>query len=44
MRTDYAAMSGMIFGQAPPFDAVLDSIAALERLVNRPDDECSAAR
>lgn len=34
LRQDYAAMSGMIFGSAPSFEAVTESIAALETLVN----------
>jgi len=35
LRRDYAAMSAMIFGAAPPFDAVIESVAALEAIVNR---------
>lgn len=31
---DYAAMSVMVFGQAPPFDAVMASVAALEVRLN----------
>ena len=34
LRRDYQAMSGMIFGQAPPFDAVMASVAALDTQVN----------
>lgn len=34
LRADYAAMSGMIFGEVPPFEAVLDSISKAERLLN----------
>lgn len=39
LKQDYAAMSGMIFGQAPSFEAVTESIADLERRVNdiKPD-------
>ena len=35
LRRDYAAMAVMIFGEVPPFEAVADSIAALEATVNR---------
>ena len=31
---DYGAMSGMIFGDAPTFDAVMASISALETRLN----------
>lgn len=34
LRQDYAAMAGMIFGDAPAFEAVVESIANLERHVN----------
>jgi hypothetical protein len=34
LKQDYTAMSGMIFGQAPSFEAVTESIADLERRVN----------
>lgn len=34
LKQDYAAMSGMIFGQAPSFEAVTETIAALEKHVN----------
>lgn len=34
LKQDYAAMTGMIFGQAPNFEAVMESIAELERSVN----------
>ncbi|WP_448662844.1 nucleotidyl transferase AbiEii/AbiGii toxin family protein [Sphingomonas sp. CJ20] len=34
LRQDYAAMSGMIFGTAPSFEAVTESIADLEQRVN----------
>ena len=35
LRQDYAAMTGMIFGKAPAFDTVIESIAALEQLINK---------
>jgi hypothetical protein len=35
LKQDYAAMSGMIFGQAPSFEAVIESISALEKAVNK---------
>ena len=34
LRNDYRAMQGMIFGEPPALDAVLDSIAALEAQLN----------
>ncbi|MGB5077355.1 MAG: nucleotidyl transferase AbiEii/AbiGii toxin family protein, partial [Sphingorhabdus sp.] len=34
LRQDYRAMSNMIFGEAPPFDAVIEEIAALEHELN----------
>ena len=34
LKQDYAAMSGMIFGIAPTFEAVIESIADLQRRVN----------
>lgn len=34
LRTDYRAMTGMIFGEPPAFDDVLASIAMLERQLN----------
>lgn len=34
LKLDYAAMSGMIFGTAPSFEAVSESIAKLEQRVN----------
>jgi len=30
LRRDYEAMTGMVFGQIPPFDDVVGSVAALE--------------
>ncbi|RXH32417.1 hypothetical protein XH84_14640 [Bradyrhizobium nanningense] len=34
LRVDYRAMQGMIFGDPPPFEAVLDSIKLLENRLN----------
>jgi len=34
LRRDYAAMSGMIFSDAPEFNDITESIAALEQEVN----------
>jgi hypothetical protein len=34
LRQDYVAMTGMIFGAAPDFEAVIESISELERRVN----------
>lgn len=34
LARDYAAMSGMIFGEAPSFEAVLESVAGLEHQLN----------
>ena len=34
LRADYVAMTGMIFGDVPPLDAVLASIEEIERRVN----------
>jgi hypothetical protein len=34
LRRDYAAMSAMIFGQAPAFDAVMASVSVLEAQLN----------
>ena len=31
---DYAAMSGMIFGDIPPLDTVLADVAALQKAIN----------
>jgi hypothetical protein len=36
LRTDYNAMQGMIFGEPPAFDAVIESIQALEARLNPP--------
>lgn len=35
LRRDYAAMAGMIFGEVPPFEAVLESVVALEARLNQ---------
>ena len=37
LRRDYALMRPMIFGEAPSFEAVLDSVFALERRLNGRD-------
>lgn len=34
LRQDYRAMSAMIFGAPPPFDAIIEEIAALEQALN----------
>jgi hypothetical protein len=34
LRQDYRAMSAMIFGEPPGFDAVIEAIAALETQLN----------
>jgi Nucleotidyl transferase AbiEii toxin, Type IV TA system len=34
LRQDYRAMSAMIFGEPPPFDAIVEAIAALEQTLN----------
>lgn len=36
LARDYAAMAGMVFGEVPPLDAVLASVAWLEQVVNKP--------
>lgn len=36
LRQDYAAMATMIFGEIPNFDAVLESVARAEELLNKP--------
>ncbi len=35
LRVDYRAMQGMIFGDAPAFEAVIESIASLEASLNK---------
>ncbi len=45
LRVDYRAMLGMIFGDPPAFEAVLESISALETRLNRNGaSESGAAR
>ena len=34
LRRDYAAMTGMIFGTPPAFEAVIESVAELEAAIN----------
>jgi hypothetical protein len=34
LRADYTAMAGMIFGAAPPFEAVIETVASLETSLN----------
>lgn len=34
LERDYQAMAGMVFGEIPPFDAVLDSAVHFEQIVN----------
>ena len=34
LRQDYRAMSAMIFGEPPPFDAVVEAIAELQHALN----------
>ena len=34
LRRDYAAMTAMIFGQPPSFDAVIESVTALQQAIN----------
>ena len=38
LRIDYRAMQGMIFGDPPAFEAVIDSIASLEASLNKGAD------
>jgi hypothetical protein len=45
LRVDYRAMQGMIFGDPPNFEAVLESISSLETSLNENDaSESGAAR
>jgi len=37
LRRDYAAMTGMIFGPPPPFEAVIESTSVLEASINSSD-------
>jgi hypothetical protein len=34
LKRDYAAMSGMIFGQAPEFEAIVECVAHVEKSIN----------
>jgi hypothetical protein len=34
LEQDYRAMSGMIFGDAPAFGAIIESIVSLEKRLN----------
>jgi len=34
LRQDYRAMSVMIFGESPSFDAIIEEVADLERTLN----------
>jgi hypothetical protein len=38
LRRDFSAMSGMIFGEVPSFDAVLESIKEVEIQLNGGSD------
>ncbi|MCL2875507.1 MAG: nucleotidyl transferase AbiEii/AbiGii toxin family protein [Betaproteobacteria bacterium] len=38
LRRDYQAMQGMIFGDIPEFDGVLESVQRLENAINHTDD------
>jgi hypothetical protein len=44
LRVDHRAMQGMIFGDPPNFEAVLDSIASLETRLNSGANESGVAR
>jgi hypothetical protein len=44
LRVDYRAMTGMIFGDPPRFEAVLDSVISLEARLNKRAGEGRAAR
>jgi len=37
LERDYEAMTGMVFGEVPRFDAVLDSAERFEQIVNGAD-------
>ncbi len=37
LRRDYRAMTGMVFGEAPAFEDIIESVAALETRLNAPD-------
>ncbi|HYC95612.1 MAG TPA: nucleotidyl transferase AbiEii/AbiGii toxin family protein [Sphingomicrobium sp.] len=34
LRRDYAAMTAMIFGEPPPFEAIVETVAEVERAIN----------
>ena len=34
LQRDFKAMAGMVFGEMPPFESVLDALADLERRLN----------
>jgi hypothetical protein len=42
LRRDYLAMSGMIFGEAPPFDKIVEDISGLETELNARVDNADA--
>jgi hypothetical protein len=44
LRVDYRAMTGMIFGEPPRFEAVLESVTSLEARLNKSAGEGRAAR
>lgn len=44
LRVDYRAMQGMIFGDPPDFEAILDSIASLETRLNKRANGSGVAR
>jgi hypothetical protein len=44
LRVDYRAMTGMIFGAPPRFEAVLESVTSLEARLNKRAGEGRAAR
>jgi hypothetical protein len=44
LRADYRAMTGMIFGDPPRFEAVLETVTTLEARLNRSAGEGKAAR
>ena len=36
LERDYESMAGMIFGEVPDFDEIMDSVLDLERQLNHP--------
>lgn len=34
LRRDYGAMAGMIFGEVPDFETILETVVSLERMLN----------